>query len=475
MAPDRKNDILQLSSVRHSYDTLFQEGNIVYGQHPDPYEVDRVRLLVHYQIESDTIWEVIDLLDESEGGGGKYYLNEEPNMPLPYAVDIKRVDRPRLVKYDCFYGSGEDDGIIFNKTKFNFDRFLIKPFIDEFMENAYGVGEAYFLEKLNNYLNKSLRIALQHEMWNSNPGVFIPKGSIADKKKFEEQILWPGFAVEYEAEFGQPFFKSGVAGQTGFYNMMNIALEGMRNMTGNMFRPEMAKGNATEDQLLKSMGQEHGDDLYRSFETTLEEAAKAQLTLAKGHYDVPKMLRYIDKKNRRPASLLVNRGFVDQSGEAQLYNIKELDTDVAVATKSYAPTNKMMNTRLLAEAMSRAPGNVQDVLFLEFMKAMELDPEVVEEIEARFQILPQLLQQMEQMGQALEEMQKENKQLEGQVFTADRKALRADAGAELDKMVANFKSNMRAIQKIYENKLNTSLEQIKQQGSQNGATRKETV
>jgi hypothetical protein len=223
------------------------------------------------------------------------------------------------------------------------------------------------------------------------------------------------------------------------------------------------------------MGQEHGDDLYRSFETTLEEAAKAQLTLAKGHYDVPKMLRYIDKKNRRPASLLVNRGFVDQSGEAQLYNIKELDTDVAVATKSYAPTNKMMNTRLLAEAMSRAPGNVQDVLFLEFMKAMELDPEVVEEIEARFQILPQLLQQMEQMGQALEEMQKENKQLEGQVFTADRKALRADAGAELDKMVANFKSNMRAIQKIYENKLNTSLEQIKQQGSQNGATRKETV
>jgi hypothetical protein len=469
MSPDRKNDILKLSTVRHNYDTLFQEGNIVFGQHPDPYELDRVRYLTHYQIESDLIWEITDLT-EDESRGNKYYLNDEPNFPLPYAMDIKRVDRPRLVKYDCFYGSGEDDGIIFNTTRFPFDKFMIKPFIDEFMENAYGVGEAYFLEKLNNYLNKSLRIALQHEMWNSNPGVFIPKGSIQDKKGFEERVLWPGFVEEYEAEFGNPFFKSGVAGQTGFYNTMNIALDAMRNMTGNMFRPEMAKGNATEDQLLKSMGQEHGDDLFRSFETALEESAKTQLMLAKHHYDFPKMLRYIDKR-KRPASMLVNRGFVDENGEMQQFYISEMDIDVAVATKSYAPTQKMVNVRMLTEAMNRAPQNVQDILFLELMKAMEIDPEITDEIEARFEMLPKLLQQMEQMGQALEQMQKENKQLESQVFTADRKAIRADYGAELDSMVSNFKANMRAIQKIYQDKLNNNLQQVKQSENQNGKTR----
>ena len=460
IAPDRKDDIVNLSTVPENYDTLFQEGALSYGEFPDPQQLDRVRLLTHYQLEEQDVWELRDLVD-----GEVYRIKEKPDLPLPYSVDVKKISVPTLVKYDCMYGMGEDDGIIYNVTKFPFSNFLIKPFIDEYTGNPFPVGEAYFLEKLQKYLDKSLRVALQHEQWNSNPGTFVPRGSIDDIEEFEKRINLPGFVEEVDFEFGTPVFKQGTPGQTGFYKVMEFMIETMRFGTGNMFDPKMSKGNATEDQLLKTFGQEQGDMIFRNFESALEESAKSFLELAKWHYDFPATLKFIDKR-KRPVAITINRAFVNERGEIDGYYIKTMDTDIALATKSYAPTDKFFHAERIIKAMQFSPPEVLDSLFKELIKAMELDPELVDEIEAKLQIVPQLVQQLEQLSQALDELQRQNKQLQSQVFTADRKAVRATYDAELQKQVDKFKNDIRALLKVYEANLKVN-QKIKQAITQN--------
>lgn len=455
MVPKKYHDRLRkLSTVPDIYDTLFQEGNIVFGQHPDPYQTERVRLLTHYQLEERPLWELKDLVD-----GKTYYLDDRPNIPLPYAVDIKKIDVPSLVKYNCFYGMGEDDGFIFDIEKYPYRKFLIKPFINEFTENPYGIGEAYFLEKLQNYVDKSLRVALQHEMFNANPGIIFPEGSVKDIEEAEQKVMWPGFMLEMDMSDGQrPFFKQGIAGQTGFYNVMNLALEAMRQSTGNMFRPEMARGNATEDQLLKMHGQEQGDALFKQFESMLEAGAEAYLMLSKNHYNYPKVLKFLDKR-KKPATMFVNKTFVNEEGELDGFYMSDVNVDIVIATRSYAPTEKFLKVRMIAEAMNRAPGEVHDLLFIEYMKAMEFDPEVVDEAEARMELLPKLMQQLQQMAEAIQELETKNKQLEGQVVTAERSRIRAEYQSQLEVLIKRFKTDMQAATKIWQNKL-ASNEQI---------------
>jgi len=454
IAPDRKDEIKKLSTVPENYDTLFQEGALSYGEFPDPYQLERVRLLTHYQLEEQEVWELKDLVD-----GNVYRVREKPDLPLPYSVDIKRLTVPTLVKYDCMFGMGEDDGIIYNVTRFPFSTFLIKPFIDEFTGNPFPVGEAYFLEKLQKYLDKSLRVALQHEQWNSNPGVFVPKNSVDDLERFEKNINLPGFVEEVDFEYGTPQFKQGTPGQTGFYKVMEFMIETMRFGTGNMFDPRMSKGNATEDQLLKSFGQEQGDMIFRNFESALESSAKSFLELAKFHYDFPTQLKFIDRR-KKPATLLVNKAFINEEGKLDGYYLKQVDTDIVLASKSYAPTDKFFQAERIIKAMQFSPPQVLDLLFIELIKAMELDPELADEVESKLQILPQLMQQIQQLSQTVEEMDRQNKQLQSQVQTADRKAVRASYDAELQKQVDKFKTEFRALLKIYENNLKSN-EQLK--------------
>lgn len=453
MAPDRKNDIANLDTVPDNYDTLFQEGAITYGEFPDPEEISRVRRIQHYQIEEGNVWELRDLIPDKNGNRRTFRLNKEPDLPLPYAVDIQKLSAYRLVKYDCFFGMGEDDGIVFDKTVFPFDQFLITQFINEFTGNPYGVGEAYFLEKLQKYIDKSLRVALQHEMWNSNPGAFLPHGFTEDIEKMRKNVMFPGFLEFYDPESGTPIFKQGSPGQSGFYQFAQFIIDAMRQGVGNMFDPtKHAKGNAKEDMLLRDIGQEEGDMIFRNFEAALEESAKAQLKLAKYHYTAPMLLKFIDER-RRPQVVPVNRAFVNDKGQLDGYYLKDIDTDLAIATKSYAPTHKFAQAERIQRAMQFAPPQALDLLFTEWVKAMELDPELIDNIEMRMQIIPQLQQQLQLMEQTINELLKKNKQLESQVFTADRRMVRSAYDAELQSVVDKFKANVRAFEKIYQTNL----------------------
>lgn len=458
MLPKEYHDKLKkLSTVPESYDTLFEEGNIVYGQYPDPYQTNRVRFLTHYQLEERPLWELKDLTD-----GETYYMDEKPDLPLPYGVDIRKVDVPSLVKYDCFYGMGEDDGFIYDVTKFPYNKFLIKPFVNEFMENAFPIGESYFLAKLQSYFDKSLRVALQHEQWNSNPGVFLPQGSVTDKKKFEEKVTLPGFVLEVDMDDGKkPVFKQGVAGATGFYNIIGLVQRAMQEATGNMFIPEMARGNATEDQLLKMAGQEHGDFLMRQFESTLEAGAEAYLMLARMHYGgYRKLFRYLDEKNR-PRTVALNTPVVNEYGEIEEFLTKDIPRDIVIASRSYMPTEKFLTRRLLVEAMARSPQETIDILFVEFLKAMEIDPSIVEEAEARLQLLPAMQQHIQQLVGAIEELQARNRDLQSKLESSDRSRIKAEYAAELEVIVKRVKTDLLALRKIYEERLRSNADLVK--------------
>lgn len=455
-AEDRKNELMSLETVPDNYDTLFQEGALTYGEFPDPETVHRIRRLVHYQVEEGNVWELKDMIPDINGNVRTFRMNDEPDLPLPYAVEVKKLSVPRLVKYDCFYGMGEDDGIIFDKTIFSFSDFLIKHFVDEYTGNPYPVGEAYFLEKLQKYIDKSLRVALQHEQFNSNPGVFVPSGSIDNLAEFEKRVMFPGFVEEFDAEYGHPWFKQSTPGQSGFFQFSQFIIDAMRQGVGNMFDPTKARGNATEDALLRDYGQEEGDMIFRNFEAALEESAVTQLKLAKYHYTTPMLLKFLDER-RRPQLVPVNKRFVNEQGQLDGYYLRDIDTDLVVATKSYAPSHKFVQAERIQRAMQFAPPQVLDLLFTEWVKAMELDPEIIDNVEARMQIIPQLQQQLQLMEQTINELLKKNKQLESQVWTADRKAVRAGYDSELANVVDKFKNSVRAIQKIYENQLQTNL------------------
>ena len=466
---DRREDLKTLVAQKGIYDTVIEQNKIIYGEVNDPYESVRVLRLSHYQIEEDDIFELTDLVD-----GQKMFLNDRPNLPLPYAVDIRKVSRPRLVKYDCIYGMGEDNGIIYNVTKFPFSTFLIRPFIDEFTGNPFAIGEGFFLEKIQKYIDKSLRIALQHEMWNSNPGVFLPKGSVDDRAEFEKRVMFPGFVEEIDMEAGVPVFKQAAPNQSGFYKIVEFMIDTMKFGTGNMFDPSQARGNKSEDAFLKQVGQEQGDLIFRNFESGLEQAAKSQLELSKYHYDFPTLLKFIDKR-RKPATMLVNKTFVTPQGEIESFKISEIDTDIALSSRSYTPTDRQVNAEKIIKAMQFSPPQVLDILFIELAKAMELDPDIVDEVEFRTKVLPQLQQQLQQMQDNISKLDSENKKLKDQVFTADRKAVRASYDAELQKIIDKIKNNFRNAEKMFNNNLkaNQKIQQaLARKGVQNGGTEK---
>ena len=445
---DSQDDVKKLYTEPYNYDTLFRENTLTYGEYPDPQQLDRVRYLTHYQIEERDVWELTDLVK-----GEKFRFDENPDVPMPFAVDSKKITIPTLTKYDCLYGMGEDDGIIFDVTHFPFDDFLIVPFIDEWTGNPYGLGEAYFLEKLQKYADKMLRVGLQHEQWNSNPGVFIPEDSVQNKREFEKNVLVPGFVEEIDMENGVPIFKNTGGNSTGFFNIMEYVVGAMRSSMGNMFHPGLTKGNAKEDALLIQQGFEHGNMLFRNFQSSFQHSAKVALELSKYHYREPTLLKFIDER-KRPSTLLVNKNFENEEGTTEAYFIEDVETDVALSIKSMTPTNNVDTVEKITAVLPFAPPQTLPLLFIELVKAMELDPDIVDEMEAQTQLLPQMMQQMEQLQQTAENLQADNKQLESQVFTADRKATRASYDAELQKQVDKFKTQMAALKEMFQQSLN---------------------
>jgi hypothetical protein len=461
MFPDRAQDIIKLSAEPHNYDTLFREGTLTLGQFPDPTEITRVRIISHYQLEEQDVYELEDMVT-----GERFRMNENPDIPTYLGISVNKITIPTLTKYDCIYGSGDDDGIIVDVTRFPFSDFLITPFIDEWTGNPYGLGEAYFLEKYQKYIDKMLRVALQNEQWNSNPGVFIPKNSVDNIAEFEKKALLPGFTLEVDMEYGTPVFKQGGASNNGLFNIMQFMIQSMRSSMGNMFTPEMSKGNAKEAQLLIQQGLQHGSMIFRNFQASLEKAGSVNLKLSKFFYKEPMLLKFLDER-KRPTAVAINvPQFNEETGEEEIVTLEDIETDVHISIKSMSPSQGAEMAEKITAVMPYASPEVLDILFLELSKALELDPDTIDEMEARLQILPQLMQQMQAMQQTVEQLQKENEALQDQVFTADRKAVRSEYAAELEKQVNKFKTELNSLKTIYQNIL-----KVKQQkGATNGTT-----
>jgi len=257
--------------------------------------------------------------------------------------------------------------------------------------------------------------------------------------------MWPGFVEEFNAEFGSPQFKQTQPGRTGFYEIADRMLQTMRDATGNMFDPRMAQGNATEDQFLKAEGIEQGNAIFRAWESSLEDAGKAALALCKEHYDIPFMLKFIDS-NKRAKSIQVNTTvFNEQTGEEDGYYIKDIDIDIALSSKSYTPTERLSQANNILRAMQYAPETAIAPLYTEFIKILEIDPEVAEMVEQQLNIIPQMMQQLQQSQQIIEQLQGQIEQLGNQLETADRRMVKSQYEAELQGQISKFKEQLGGI------------------------------
>lgn len=450
--------LARLVTADDEYAQLFSTTDFAVGEMDEPYSSSKVRIISDFRLEEADYWEVKDMVSDEV-----FSFESSPDFHLPAFFEKKKRSGRKLVRRDVIT-SGRGDGIVGRIQSFpSVDEFLCKPFIDERTGNMYGLGEAYFVVSLQKYIDKALRVALQHESLAANPGILIPKGSIEDRQGFMERVREPGFVEEFEAEYGQPYFKQPSPASSAFFQIYDLMLNAMRNAIPSSFGPGQGDpgqthGNYREAALLKDSGQQQASLIYRSFEATLEAQGRATLKLAKGHYNYPKLFKFIDISRRRPATMLVNRAFVNEQNMIDAYSIDDIEHDVAIGTRSWAPTDRYMNIEVIERLIGSAPPEAVPLLFRHLAKYLELDPEMLDELDVLLDTVPKLLEQLQQLQQALQQAESEKKKLTGQVFTADRKALRADAEATLKKQVDKFVNELEKVKN--EHKLNLKQKEL---------------
>lgn len=408
----------------------------------------------YYRIYEQKTWKLIDKYT-----GKEYSTPYEPEIVYPNSYDITRDEEPVIEKYLCLYNGAEV--LILDKEVYPMDVYPVHQFIDEDTGNLYPLGEIYFTKDLQRWANKSYQQTLLHTQMASNPNWWVDKHE--DIEELEKKIAIAGSILGIDMSRGKPVQKQVYPLNPAWFTFVKDMEQQIRNQIGTYAPftgdPSYSKGNATETLLLQEKGAERAKVIFRNFELALEGAGKAAWKLSKYHYDFPMWLNWLDQGKGR--KVFLNGITVGEGGKLTSTYLKDIDVDIKLVTSSYQPVNNIAHVDILQNLYSMSPEYARAPLFLQMLKYLQIDQNIIDEIEQNSQIVPQLIQQLQQAQEQIKQLGGVVQGMQKKQITQDQKVAKKEYEADLSRQLSKARANIDVTVDKFKNRLESKIEKTK--------------
>lgn len=365
-------------------------------------------------------------------------------------VRIEEIERTVLAKY---ISVGE-----FGKKFYQpIDSYTLTPFINEFNNTPYPLGDVDFLYGLQRAINKFILLAILNGTLANSLKIMAPRGSI-NKEQWKKDYPIPGAILDYEwTRDGQPvpqeISPQPFAGE--FLTLPLQLIKIMEYVTG-IFGvmqgdPEGAPDTASGLISLQGYGGQKVKLLGRNISEALSDAGRIMVNIFQNYAPYNESMPVI-QRGGEVDSIPYNLVRAEGSNLRIENDLSLGDYNVEVTLAPNYGSERQMKAKVLADlaAQTQSPMLIKPILQLADIPEAD---EIAEQIDA----LSQANAKVEELQQSLERMEQINRQLENQVLQKAQKVELEKFGAQLDKLVNK-------LDKEYSLKMRDELDRIKQDG-----------
>ena len=357
-------------------------------------------------------------------------IQEEENIKAIEngAIEIEEIMQTRIAQ--C---SSVGDTLLYERI-LNTDIYPIIPFTNIWTNTPYPKSDVNKVKDSQRLLNKLFSLTLSHAQSAAGLKLLVPEGSVDNISQLEKDWANPNAVIEYNPEFGNPYFPQPAPLTSEFYYLIDRV---EKYIDLNFGIPELLQGfrgdNAPETvrgtMLLSEMGESRGKSKLRDIEASLAMVGQVVYNLAKDHYRYAKTFRIV-QPNNDITEFSVNMRMYDDKSDALLAIENDIQLgqhDIRIISGSTLPSNKVSEYNMYLDAYKL--GLVDDV---EVLKKTEIfDKEGVLQRKGR----------MAQMQSYITQLENQVKKLSGDLQTSEREQVSARKRTEVEK----FKSNLNEI------------------------------
>ena len=391
--------------------------------------VERYRVLERFQKVKVPFYRLFNrqtgqesILDEE-----KYFQFLEQNQEIVKAgmVDLVEVPQTRI-KITCTVGD-----VLLYENILNTDVYPIVPVPNIWTNTPYPKSDVSKVKDSQRLLNKLFSLTLSHAQASAGLKLLVPEGSVDDLGQLEKDWANPNAVIPYNPEFGQPHFPAPQSLAGEFYALIDRIehyidlsfgipelMQGFREKA-----PDTVRGTA----MLSEMGESRGKSKLRDIEGSLNRLGMCIYNLAKGHYSYQKTFRIVQPNNDLTEYTVNTRMYDDKTNELQQIenDVTIGQHDVRIISGSTLPSNRVAEYQMYLEAFRL--GLVDDV---EVLKKSEIfDKEGVLKRKG----------QMAQMQGYIKQLEKQIKDLSGDLQTAQRENVHSRKQVETSKFKSQLK------------------------------------
>ena len=341
------------------------------------------------------------------------------------AIETGQLEVTEIQQTRIAHCSSVGETLLFERI-LNTDIYPIVPFSNIWTNTPYPKSDVNKVKDSQRLLNKLFSLTLSHAQSAAGLKLLVPEGSVDSISQLEKDWANPNAVIEYNPEFGNPYFPQPAPLTSEFYYLIDRV---EKYIDLNFGIPELLQGfrgdNAPETvrgtMLLSEMGESRGKSKLRDIEASLAMVGQVVYNLAKDHYRYAKTFRIV-QPNNDISEFSVNMRLYDDKSNALLTIENDIQLgqhDIRIISGSTLPSNKVSEYNMYLDAYKL--GLVDDV---EVLKKTEIfDKEGVLQRKGR----------MAQMQSYIAQLENQVKKLSGDLQTADREMVSARKRAETEK------------------------------------------
>ena len=328
----------------------------------------------------------------------------------------------------------------------NTDIYPIIPVPNIWTNTPYPKSDVMKVKDSQRLLNKLFSLTLSHAQASAGLKLLVPEGSVDDVQQLEKDWANPNAVLEYNPEFGEPHFPAPQPLASQFYALIDRVehyidlnfgipelMQGFREKA-----PDTVRGTA----MLSEMGESRGRSKLKDIEASLNQLGRCMYNLSKGHYTYQKTFRIVQPNNDLTEFSVNSRMYDDKTKELVAIDndISLGQHDVRIISGSTLPSNKVAEYEMYLEAYKL--NLVDDV---EVLKKTEIfDKEGVLNRKGM----------MAQMQSYISQLEKQVKDLSGDLQTADREAVHAKKQVITEKFKTDLNRAVAQVRQKEQNRVN---------------------
>ena len=338
------------------------------------------------------------------------------------------------------------------------EEFPIVTLMNRHNRNPYPISDVRFIKPIQEYINKITSLIIAHASSSTNTKLLIPRGSM-NRKQLEEEWSRAGTGViEFDPELGQPIVAGPVPLPNELYKNREDAKQSIYHILGihplqsgdPSSAPSTYKGTVAIDEYAQRRIKSKLDDI----DSALNQMGKVIVKLIQQTYTDEKLIRLM-KPDGRTNQMVMNKPIYDDlTGEllGRMNDVTIGNYDLIVVSGSTLPSNRWARFDYYMNLYEKGIIDQQEVL----EQTEVADTEGVLE---RTSLVLQLQQQVEQLT-------KENKELAGDLQTAQRESTNDRKRVEVEKFKSKLNNSANKTEyatSLFKERLNDELNTIKKE------------